>query len=383
MIYKDFKDIKLSALGMGCMRLPVDENKEIDMAKTAEMVEYAISHGVNYFDTAWGYHGGKSETAMGEILSKYPRESYYLASKFPGYDLNNMTKVEEIFEKQLEKCKVDYFDFYLFHNVCELNIDAYLDESYGIFEFLKKQLENGRIRHLGFSTHGTLETMERFLKAYGNYMEFCQIQLNWLDWEFQKANEKVSLLDDWGIPVWVMEPLRGGSLCRLQSYYANRMREWVRPESTQAEVAFRFIQSIDSVTVTLSGMSNFEQLRENIEIFETDDPLDENECMVLYTIADEMVRPKTLPCTSCRYCTEYCPMELDIPRIIELYNEHNFSDGGFIAPMALRSLSGTGETKNKKNKTPSACIGCRSCEAVCPQNIKISEMMADFASKIR
>jgi predicted aldo/keto reductase-like oxidoreductase len=193
MIYKNFQDIKLSSLGMGCMRLPVDANKEIDMAATAEMVEYAISRGVNYFDTAWGYHGGKSELAMGEILSHYPRESFYLASKFPGYDLKNMGKVEEIFEEQLRKCKVDYFDFYLFHNVCELNIDAYLDESYGIFEFLQKQLENGRIKHLGFSTHGTLETMGRFLDKYGKYMEFCQIQLNWLDWEFQNAKEKVEL----------------------------------------------------------------------------------------------------------------------------------------------------------------------------------------------
>ena len=374
MIYKNFQDIKLSSLGMGCMRLPVDENKEIDMAKTAEMVEYAISKGVNYFDTAWGYHGGKSETAMGEILSKYPRESYCLASKFPGYDLKNMNKIEEIFEEQLRKCKTDYFDFYLFHNLCETNVDAYLDESYGLFEFLAKQKENGRIRHLGFSTHGTLETVTRFLDKYGKYMEFCQIQLNWLDWNFQNAKAKVELLRKWDIPVWVMEPVRGGSLCRLHPTYAEKLRAAVRPECTQAEIAFRYIQSVDTVAVTLSGMSNFEQLRENIAIFEEEKPLTEAECASLYALADEMVRPKTLPCTACRYCTEYCPMELDIPRIIELYNEHNFSDGGFIAPMALRVLGG---------KTPSVCVGCRSCEAVCPQNIKISEMMADFASKIR
>ena len=374
MIYKNFQDIKLSALGMGCMRLPVDANKEIDMAATAEMVEHAISRGVNYFDTAWGYHGGKSELAMGEILSRYPRESFYLASKFPGYDLKNMEKVEEIFEEQLRKCKVEYFDFYLFHNVCELNIDAYLDEKYGIFEFLKKQLENGRIKHLGFSTHGTLETMGRFLEKYGKYMEFCQIQLNWLDWEFQNAKAKVELLDSWSIPVWVMEPLRGGSLCRLHPTYAEKLSASVRPECTQAEVAFRYLQSIPSVTMILSGMSNFAQMSENITIFEKEAPLSEDECAALHALAEEMVRPKTLPCTACRYCTEYCPMELDIPRIIELYNEHNFSDGGFIAPMALRSLGG---------KTPSTCVGCRSCEAVCPQNIKISEMMADFATKIR
>ena len=374
MIYKNFQDIKLSSLGMGCMRLPTDANKEIDMAATAEMVEYAISKGVNYFDTAWGYHGGKSETAMGEILSKYPRESFYLASKFPGYDLKNMDKIAEIFEEQLRKCKVDYFDFYLFHNVCELNIDAYLDRSHGIYDYIMEQKRNGRIKHVGFSVHGTLETTKRFLYAYGKDIEFCQIQLNWLDWNFQKAKDKVALLAEWNIPVWVMEPVRGGSLCRLHSTYAEKLKSSVREGCTQAEIAFRYLQSIPSVTMILSGMSNFQQIRENIATFEESKPLSEAECAALYELAEEMVRPKTLPCTACRYCTEYCPMELDIPRIIELYNEHNFSDGGFIAPMALRSLAG---------KTPATCLGCRACEAVCPQNIKISEMMADFRTKIR
>ncbi|MBQ9745634.1 MAG: aldo/keto reductase [Clostridia bacterium] len=378
MIFKKFQDIELSALGMGCMRLPVKENKEIDTEATAEMVEYAMAHGINYYDTAWGYHGGKSETVMGEILSKYPRESYCLASKFPGYDLNNMGKAEEIFEKQLKKCKTEYFDFYLFHNVCELNIDAYLDRTNGVYDYLIEQKKNGRIRHLGFSVHGTIETTKRFLDAYGKDMEFCQIQLNWLDWNFQNAKAKVELLGKWNIPVWVMEPVRGGSLCRLHPVYAEKLRASVRPDCTQAEVAFRYIQSIPSVTVTLSGMSDFAQLRENIATFEEEKPLGAEEVAALYALAEEMVRPKTLPCTACRYCTEYCPMELDIPRIIEIYNEHNFSDGGFIAPMALRALKKDGE-----NKTPSSCIGCRSCESVCPQNIKISEMMAEFAAKIR
>ena len=156
MIYRDFQDIKLSALGMGAMRLPVidGDDSRIDEKRTEEMVAYAMEQGVNYYDTAWGYHGGNSELAMGKALKNYPRESFYLASKFPGYDLSNMDKVEEIFEKQLEKCQVEYFDFYLFHNVCEMNIDAYLDPKFGIFEYLMKQKENGRIRHLGFSAHG-------------------------------------------------------------------------------------------------------------------------------------------------------------------------------------------------------------------------------------
>ena len=175
MIYKQFQDIRLSALGLGAMRLPVLEGKDaqIDEPAAQEMVDYAMEHGINYYDTAWGYHSGQSELALGRALARYPRESFYLATKFPGYDLNNMGRVEEIFEAQLKKCQVDYFDFYLFHNVCEMNIDAYLDPQYGIDAYLTAQKANGRIRHLGFSAHGSVEVMKRFLDAYGKDLEFC------------------------------------------------------------------------------------------------------------------------------------------------------------------------------------------------------------------
>ncbi|MBE5742268.1 MAG: 4Fe-4S dicluster domain-containing protein [Clostridiales bacterium] len=375
MIYKDFKNLKLSALGLGCMRLPVNgDYTEIDEKKTAEMVDYAIKNGINYFDTAWGYHGGQSELVMGRVLKNYARESFYLASKFPGYDLANIDKVEEIFTKQLEKCQVDYFDFYLFHNVCELNIEQYLDEKYRIYDYLIKQKREGRIRHLGFSTHGTIDTMRRFLEKYGKDMEFCQLQVNWLDWDFQNAKEKVKLVKSYGIPVWVMEPVRGGSLVNLAPKYAQKLRD-IAPNRTFAEWAFRFLQGIDEVTVTLSGMSNFEQLKENIQTYTDEKPLNAEEREVLLEIAYEMTHKNTLPCTSCRYCTEKCPKELNIPWLIELYNEHTYSDGGFIASMAMDALS--------EDKKPSACIGCRACESVCPQNIKISEMMADFSAKIK
>ena len=205
MIYNPYQGLSLSALGMGAMRLPVKDGEDsiIDQKAAEEMITYAMEHGVNYYDTAWGYHGGNSERIIGQALRRYPRESYYLADKFPGYDLSNMDKAEEIFESQLKKCDVDYFDFYLFHNVCEMNIDAYLDEKYGIYAYLMKQKEQGRIRHLGFSTHGGIQTLERFLKAYGKDMEFCQIQLNYLDWTFQNAKEKIELLRRYQIPVWV------------------------------------------------------------------------------------------------------------------------------------------------------------------------------------
>ncbi len=375
MITKSFCGLKLSALGMGAMRLPVLEGDDarIDSAATQELVDYAMAHGVNYYDTAWGYHAGNSETALGKALAKYPRDSFYLADKFPGYDLANMPKVQQIFERQLQKCGVDYFDFYLFHNLCEMNIDAYLDdEKYGIFSYLMEQKKNGRIRHLGFSVHGALPIMERFLDAYGKHMEFCQIQLNYVDWTFQNARAKVELLKKWNIPVWVMEPVRGGKLASLPAEDEARLRA-LRPGESPAAWAFRFLQDIPGVAVTLSGMSNLQQLKDNIATFEAERPLSEQERGALFAIADGLLGGR-LPCTACRYCTSHCPKELDIPMLLELYNEHSFTTNGFIAPMALLA--------QPAEKQPSACIGCRSCEQVCPQQIKISEAMARFAASL-
>ena len=376
MIYRDFQDMKLSALGFGSMRLPVVDGNDaqIDEAAALAMVDYAMAHGVNYYDTAWGYHDGNSELVMGKALARYPRESFFLATKFPGYDLANMDEVEAIFEKQLEKCRVDYFDFYLFHNVCEMNIDAYLDPKYGIHEYLMQQKAAGRIRHLGFSAHGAYPVLKRFLDAYGNDMEFCQLQINYLDWDFQDAKAKVELLKEHNIPVWVMEPLRGGKLARLEPAYEARLKA-LRPQESIPAWAFRFLQSLPTVAVTLSGMSNMEQLKANIAIFEEDKPLTATEMEALLAIAREMTQKIALPCTACHYCVSHCPQGLDIPRLLELYNEHCFTGGGFIAPMALAAVP--------EDKLPSACLGCRSCEAVCPQQIKISEAMADFAQKLR
>lgn len=375
MMYRDFQDVKLSALGMGAMRLPVvdGDDSKIDEAAAFAMVDEAMARGVNYYDTAWGYHSGNSELVMGKALARHPREKFYLATKFPGYDLSNMGKVEEIFEKQLEKCQVEYFDFYLFHNVCEMNIDAYLDPKYGTYDYLLAQKKNGRIRHLGFSAHGDYDVMKRFLEAYGKDMEFCQIQLNYLDWDFQDAKRKVELLNQWNIPVWVMEPLRGGKLASLAPEDEAKLKA-LRPDEGIPAWAFRYLQSIPSVVVTLSGMSNMEQMKENIATFETDKPLNETELETLHAIAQGMVKKIVLPCTACHYCTSHCPQGLDIPNLLSLYNEHCFTQGGFIAPMALSAIPA--------DKQPSACIGCRSCEAVCPQDIKISEAMADFTAKL-
>ena len=342
----------------------------IDEEKTEEMVDFALRHGVNYFDTAYGYHDGTSEVVMGKVLGKYPRDSYYLATKFPGYDLSNMDKVDTIFEEQLGKCGMEYFDFYLLHNIYEKNIDPYLDPKYGIMDYLLKQKENGRIRHLGFSAHGRYDTMKRFLEAYGDKMEFCQIQLNYLDWKLQDAKAKVELLNEYHIPIWVMEPLRGGKLAELSAENEAKLHA-LRPEEAVPAWAFRFLQSIPGVTMVLSGMSNRDQLEKNIATFAEDRPLNEEEMAAILEAADSML--DVLPCTACRYCVSHCPKGLDIPTLLSLYNETRFVNG-LITHMAVDALD--------EEKRPDACAGCHSCEAVCPQQLEIAGAMKDFVRKL-
>ena len=372
MIYKSFGDLKISALGLGTMRLPVIDGDyaRIDEERSAEMIALAMEAGINYYDTAWGYHSGQSEPVVGKLLEKYPRESFYLASKFPGYQVENLERKEEIFESQLERCRVDYFDFYLFHTVSESNIDNYLnEEKYGLCSYLVEQKKKGRIRHLGFSVHAELETTKRFLEAYGEHVEFCQVQLNWIDWDYQDAKAKIELLKEYNIPVWVMEPLRGGKLAALPEECEARLRA-LRPAETIPAWSFRYLQSIPSVTVTLSGMSNREQLEENIRTFATEEPLSDTEIATLYEIAETMTR--SVPCTACRYCVDGCPQSLDIPHLIKKYNEAIFH--GKVSKSVLEM---------EEDALPTSCIGCAACEAACPQKIEIASVMADFADRIR
>ena len=375
MLYRNFQNVSLSALGFGGMRLPVvdGDDARIDGLKGAEMVDSAIRSGINYFDTAWGYHHGKSEKFFGNVLINYPRDSYFLASKFPGYDTSNFPKVREIFEEQLKKCQTKYFDFYLFHNVNESNIDYYLDPQYGVRDFLVEQRRAGRIRHLGFSTHGELPTIKRFLEAYGDDIEFMQIQLNWIDWTFQDAKEKVALAREYDLPIWVMEPLRGGKLSQLSDEAMAKL-DALRPGVSAAEWGFRFLQTIPEVDIVLSGMSTLGQLERNCAIFSDEKPLNEEEWQTLQQIAREMIEKEEVPCTACHYCVDHCPKGLDIPKLIELYNEQHFTGGGFIAPMRLSTMG--------EGHLPCDCIACHSCEKVCPQNIKISEVMKQFNDEL-
>ena len=239
-------------------------------------------------------------------------------------------------------------------------------------DYLRKQKADGRIRHLGFSTHGSCEVIRRFLDAYGSEMEFCQIQLNYIDWHFQKAEDTVHLLKEYDLPIWVMEPLRGGRLAALDDDNTARLRA-MRPDETVPAWAFRFLQSVPEVTVVLSGMSGMEQLEANVKTFEHERPLSAAEQTELLKIADDMIRE--VPCTACHYCTSHCPKGLDIPALIKLYNEHVFTGGNIHISMALNTLPA--------EKQPAACIGCCSCEKVCPQQIKISEILADFTARLK
>lgn len=366
MIYNDFKGKKLSSLGLGTMRFPKlsDKDSDIDIEKTREMIDYAIKNGINYFDTAYGYHGGKSEIITGELLSAYDRESFYLASKFPGYDLKNIKNKEAIFEEQLKKCGVDYFDFYLLHTITEENAENYLSEKYGLIPYLLEEKKKGRIRHLGFSVHSEFDCFKDFLDRCGEHMEFCQVQLNYLDWTKQNAKAKVELLNERNIPVWVMEPVRGGRLVNLSEEDTKALRE-MRDE-TNAAWAFRYLQTIPGVTVTLSGMSDMNQLKENIETFSENKPLSEEEMNTLYDIAYRMTNE--IPCTACRYCVPYCPKGLDIPKIISTYNSNVFDNREF-------------KLNKEEALDASRCIGCKACEKQCPQSIEISSVMKNFTEK--
>ena len=385
MIYKDFKGINLPALGFGGMRLPQTESSGPICKKTVEeMVEYALNNGVNYFDTAFFYHAGESEIVLGEVLSKYPRDTWYIADKFPGnfmkyedgklaMDLTSMgmdTRVyntpKEIFEHQLKTCGVEYFDFYMLHQVAECTYDIYNNEELGILNYLLEEKKAGRIKYLGFSSHGRYETIDKFLTKY-NCFEYVMIQLNYLDWTLQEAGKKYDVLVKHNIPVFVMEPVRGGLLA-APGKEAEALLKEARPNDTPVSWAFRFLQSLPGVVTTISGMSNMEQLKENIEIYKSSDPTTESEKALLQKIVDGMA--SFVPCTSCRYCCGACPQKLDIPMLIATYNEASHGLSWYVEEL-LSSLSDA--------EKPEACTACGICNPYCPQDIDIPDTFKKFS----
>lgn len=355
MKYNPFKGLELSALGFGTMRLPLLEDGSVDTAQVDDMVDYAMSHGINYFDTAAPYHGGKSETVIGKSLARYPRESWYLADKYPGHQHCDCFDPAATFEKQLAKCGVEYFDFYLFHNITENSLPDYMDPKWGMLEYFVEQRRLGRIRHLGMSSHASAATLKEILDGpYGAEIEFCQIQLNCLDWTLQDAEEKVRLLNERNIPIWVMEPLRGGRLARLDGIPAS----W----------SFRWLQEVPGVTMILSGMSDMAQMMDNISTFDHISPLAPEEKDRLVTAAASIVNG--VPCTACHYCCDGCPAGLDIPVLMNAFNDLNI-EFAFTPMMLIESLP--------EKQRPSACLGCGACAAICPQGIDIPGTMEKLA----
>lgn len=398
MLYKPFKELNLSRLGMGNMRLPKVEGQgeKIDETAARAIVEYAYTQGINYYDTAFPYHGGESELFVGNVLSQYPRDSFYLATKFPGHMMEYKDGIfsftgmlanyahapihtpAEIFQKQLEKCQVDYFDFYLLHNVCETAWDLYTNEEAGIIPYLLEQKKAGRIRHLGFSAHCRPETLDKFLdmseKQFSSCFEFVQLQLNYMDWSLQEAGKKYDIITRHGIPVWVMEPCRGGQLASLNKD-AEALLKQRRPEDSIASWAFRYLQSLENVHVVLSGMSTLEQLQDNIATFSKDDPVSPAEKELLNGIIQPLL--DLVPCTACRYCCESCPQKLDIPKLIAMYNEAKLNEAHSL--MLLGFTLGA----MKEKDLPQSCIGCGKCAAQCPQGIEIPGIMKKFSELLK
>ena len=367
MKYNNVCNEELSLLGFGTMRLPLNEDKSIDTKQVKQMVKYALDNGVNYFDTAYPYHEGKSELVIGEALKEYPRESFKLASKYPGHQIVSEYKPAEIFEEQLSKCQVDYFDFYLLHNINESDFDVYEDPKWGIIDYFIKQRQLGRIKHLGFSSHARPENLDAFLSRHEGVFEFCQIQVNYLDWTLQNAKEKCEILRRHNIPVWVMEPVRGGKLVSsLNEDEINKLKEF-RSDESIASFAFRFLMKQDNIKMILSGMSNLEQMEDNVKTFNNDLPLSNEEYDYLLQIAERL--KDAVPCSACRYCCDGCPMNLDIPMLIAAYNDLKFASA-YTVPMQMDAL--------EKDKLPGACIGCGQCQAICPQKIDVPKVMKDF-----
>ena len=370
MIYRDFQGLRLSLLGFGTMRLPTTAAGDVDAAATEALLDYAMTHGVNYYDTAWPYMQNQSETVVGRCLKKYPRESFYLATKFPGHMLTGDPDPAGIFEQQLEKCQVEYFDFYLLHNVYENDMDVYTDPKWGIIDYFLEQKRLGRIRHLGFSSHADIPCLTAFLERCGKDMEFCQLQLNYLDWSLQRGKEKYDLLAKYNIPVWVMEPVRGGKLAALDADSQQRLRA-IRPGASDASFALRWLEGHGNIRMILSGMSTMAQVQDNIATFEKDDPVTPEEEAILLAAAEKM--KNSVPCTACRYCCDGCPQGLDIPDLLHKYNQLRAGSGSTIK-MQLDAVP--------KDKWPHACLGCGACAAVCPQKIAIPDELAAFAAQL-
>ena len=370
MKYRSFRDtgINISLLGLGCMRFPRLKGSElIDYEKAEAIIDHAYANGVNYFDSAYVYNNGDSERVTGKALSKYPRDSFMLATKMPGHKPKCEQDVYDIFNEQLERCGVDYFDFYLCHNLNDSTYDVFTND------YLIKALESikaqGKIRYLGFSSHAKPDMLEKFASLRD--WDFAQIQFNYLDWTYQDAKRQYEILNSRGIPIVVMEPVRGGRLASLSPEIDTKLKAY-SPDKSIASWALRWAASHSGVLTVLSGMNAIEQVVDNIETMSNHEPLNADEQTIIDAAVSELLAKTLAPCTGCRYCIE-CPVGIDIPAMIEVYNDFTLSSN----PFALMPIS-----RQPAGKTPADCVDCGTCESLCPQSIMISDIMESLTASL-
>lgn len=365
-------NLEIPLIAFGCMRLPMRGN-EVDMVELDKMVEHAFAHGANYFDTAYKYVDGKSETAIGEILKKYPRESFMLADKNPAIIIHSREDVHKIFNEQLKKCQVEYFDNYMVHNINKNTISNYRDnDMYG--ELLKYKKE-GKIKQLGFSFHGDPAMLKEVIKEHP--WDFCQLQLNYLDWEVVNADQLYQIADEAGVPIIVMEPLRGGALCNLPEKAVQKLKEDC-PNDTQASFGLRWIANKPRVLTILSGMSNLQQMKENIDTFVNYRKFSEKENKTAHEIAQIIQSLGAINCTACKYCMEECPRGVNIPAIFGLYNLYKANAQSGAAYMFVTNYNALNESERADK-----CIQCGLCNKNCPQNLDIPKLLATAEKSVK
>lgn len=370
-IRRKFDNTTMPLLALGCMRLPV-KGKEVDMAELEKMVQYAMDCGMNYFDTAYMYVDGKSENAIGEVLKKYPRESFILTDKSPAYLINSKEDVLRIFNEQLKKCQVEYFDNYMVHNINKNSISNYRDnDMYGELLKLKKE---GKIKHLGFSFHGDPKMLREVISEHK--WDFCQLQLNYLDWEVVNAKELYEIADEANVPVIVMEPLRGSALCNLPQKAEEKLKE-VCPNDTPASFALRWIASKKRVFTILSGMSSLEQVKQNAQVFINYKKLSEEEEKLASEIVKIIQSQGAIGCTACKYCMEVCPKGINIAAIFALYNMYKSSTQANRNFMFVYNYNAL-EESTRADK----CIECGLCSRNCPQGLDIPKLLKEVQKEV-
>ena len=336
----------LPLLGFGCMRLPriSSDNPKIDYPTVKQMVARAMKAGCNYFDTAYMYHGGESERCMGEALKEYSRDSFYLTDKMPVWYAKSAEDIERIFQEQLKRCQVDYFDFYLIHSLNAANWKQ--AQNFKTYEFLSRMKAEGKIRRLGFSFHDTPEVFKEIITS--RQWDFAQIQLNYLDWELYRSKEQYEIATEAGVPLVIMEPLRGGALASL-SPDATEILKQAAPEYSVASWAFRYVASLPNVLCVLSGMSLPEHLEDNIKTFSPLKPLTDAERKTLSQALLAYRKKLAVPCTACRYCMP-CPFGVEIPKIFGLYNQYKVSGNKWQFQSAYKTIPAASRAD--------ACVKC-------------------------